>query len=1216
MKLRNAGRPPRQASAGREAIRPRVPPAPVQAAGTLDPGMVFRLQAAAGNAAVGELLSGRAAGVGPAGLVVQRQAVACPPPPAPPTPADPQSDPRFRSMTGKVKQETAKLKQHPSGKAKSAEAGAAAHGPTDEVEGKASAAKVDELSQKRPRGFDKAAFIAKVHEAIERATPRNMEQVDEFSKSDKAGEIKGQVAGEVTASKDASSKDIEDANAKPPDASGQTGKPVEPMGPESPGPPPGDVEAGGGMPSPRPEEQASLESTRCETDSQLAEAHVTREQVDKSNEPQFQDAMKAKEEADEHAATAPGQFRANEQQSLDAARGQATGAAQAGLSGAHQSRASALNHVESGKDDGKAKQEGIMAKATADIKKIYQDTEREATAILTGLDGKVTAAFDAGERTAHDAFLNDYKTKKDAYFDKRYSGLEGAALWVADKFSYPSAEVNAFIEQAKQLYVTKMEQVIDQVATLIETELNRATARIQQGRQQIQEYVKKQPADLKQAAQQAANDIQGDLDRLDQQVTEKSGALVDTLAEKYVAASQKVDEECKALQEENKGLLDKARDKIDGMIDTIKKMKAMLQNMAARAGDVVDKILDDPISFLNNLIAAVKQGFSQFADNIWTHLKKGLLGWLFGEVAKAGITLPASFDLKGILMFLAQLLGLTWANIRSRAVKVLGGKVVGMIEKGAAVVSKAIEIYNVIKTEGIAGVWHLIQDKVAEIKEQVMSAVGEMVVTQVVVAGIKWVIGLLNPASAFVKACMAIYDIVMWLINHAGEIVALVNAVIDNLAAIVAGNIGAAANLVEQALARAIPIAIGFLASLLGLGDLGAKIKKILEEVRQPVFTAVDWVLTKVVKPVIGAIGKGVQWVKDKLFGKKKDTRSPAERKAALDAAMAEGQSALVDPRTTVADVKKRLTVIKSERRVEKLDLVVDTEAVDKETVHIEGANSPTVRGPLVTRTRLAAQRQDGAQGGDDSGPVTASGKQEDVATGGVSELPFDVEGAGHKLVADPSKGEVTIESTPKPVMAVVNDIVAALNRSPVGRANAGQAAALAGQITQLVMQLAKPAGPDVTRSSTLAALSSLIRDLCLLGGSSLRRRSVSVAWYEINGERGDLASMSGDTGASTPVPGENLFYQTFVWPPDNPHPRHVDSELKILASITHRFGGGRTGAESDGIPTATFPDVRGSVHFNSDFVICPSCAFAVGAFRRRFPGVEVVAESNLVPTG
>src|SRR2546430_9607944 len=130
---------------------------------------------------------------------------------------------------------------------------------------------------------------------------------------------------------------------------------------------------------------------------------------------------------------------------------------------------------------------------------------------------------------------------------------------------------------------------------------------------------------------------------------------------------------------------------------------------------------------------------------------------------------------------------------------------------------------------------------------------------------------------------MAIYDIVMWLVNHAAEIVELINALIDNLAAIVAGNIGAAANLVEQALARALPIAIGFLASLLGLGDLGAKIKGILEEVRKPVNTAVEWVMGNVIKPVIGVIAKGIGWVKDKLVGKKEGSeggRRGARQKA------------------------------------------------------------------------------------------------------------------------------------------------------------------------------------------------------------------------------------------------------------------------------------------------------------------------------------------------
>lgn len=968
MKARLAQRPAPAIPAQRQvAISPRVraPAPPLRVlrvlsgglAPDLDPGTLLRLQATAGNQAIGELLSGPR-------LAVQAQAVACPPPPAPAAPAAPHDDPRFQAVAGKIGQEAAKQKDHPPASAKVKEAQGAAQGPTNELTSKAAAAQVDDLSQKKPKGFDKAAFLTAVHAAIEKATPKNMEEVDDFSKSGKAGELKNQVAGKVTENKDAAAKDIRDANAQLPDPGRATAKPVTPMAPETPGPPPANVKAGEAMPPPKPEEQVGLDNTRCETDGKLAEAGVTKAQVDSSNEPQFQDAMAAKSQADRNAATAPQQFRQGEQQQLDTAKAGAGSATVTGLGQLHQARGSSLGHVGTHKDAAKARNEAERARVAQEIEAIYDGTKKEVDDILGGLDKKVADAFDGGEKAAHDAFQNAYNTKKDAYFDKRYGQVGGSLLWIEDKLTSPPPEVNGFIDEAKKLYVSEMEKVIDQVATLVETELNRATDRIQKGRADIKDYAAKQPKDLQKVAQQAAEQVQAKFDQLDQEVTDKSNAVVDDLAQKYVAASKKVDDEANAMKEENKGLLDKAKDAVDAMVETIEKMKAMLADMAARAGDVVDRIIDKPMDFLDHLIAAVKQGFGQFVDNIWSHLKKGLMKWLFGEVAKAGITIPDKFDLKGILMFLAQVLGLTWSNIRSRAAKILGAKVIGLIEKGAAVVQKAIEIYNVIKTEGIAGVWHLIQDKIAEIKAQVMEAVGGMVVEEVVKAGIKWIIGLLNPASAFVKACMAIYDIVMFFVNHGREIIELVNAVIDNLAAIVAGNIGAAANLVEQALSRAVPIAIGFLASLLGLGDLGAKIKAILDKIREPVNMAIDWVLGNVVKPIIDAIKSGME----SLFGKK-DERSPTERQAALTSAMDEAQGTLNDPNASVTDVQKKLPEIKARHQVKQLELVIDQQQEDTEVVHVVGANSPRVAGLAVVKPVPQVAQRQGDGGGDGDVP-------------------------------------------------------------------------------------------------------------------------------------------------------------------------------------------------------------------------------------------------------
>jgi Domain of unknown function (DUF2431) len=836
------------------------PPRPAAAldAGAFDAVDLVRLQALAGNEAVGRLIEDRR-------LSVQLQAAACPPAPPPPAPAAPHEDPKFAAVEGRVERESAGQKRHAPATAKVAEAAGAAAGPGNEVASKAAANQVDDMGQQKPKGFDKAAFIAAVHEAIAKATPKNMEEVDDFSKSGKAGELKKDVVGKVGQGRDDAAKGIKTASDAPPDTSKVTAKPVTPMRPEAPGAPPSDVGAARGMPSPLPAEQVSLEHGRCETDAQLGAAGVTREQVDRSNEPQFHDAMGAKARADEHAATAPQQFRQEEQRALTHAQGQAAGSATAGMAQMHQGRASVLGRVASGKDDAKAKNEAERARVACELEAIYNATKKDVDGILQGLDGKVTTAFDSGERAARDAFENAYKTKKDAYFAKRYSGFEGALLWVKDKLTSPPAEVNQFIDEAKQLYLTRMEKVIGDVADIVERELTAATGRIQDGRRQVKDYVAKQPKELQQVAQEAAGQFESRFDELDQAVTDKSSSIVDDLAQKYVAAAQAVDERCNAMREENKGLLDRAKDAIAGMIQTLEKMKEMLAALAAKAAGVVDRILQDPIGFLGNLIGAVRRGLDQFVGNIAKHLQEGLMGWLLGELADTGITMPESFDLKGILSLVMQVLGMTWMSFRARAVKLLGPDIVGMIEQGSEVFQKVVHIFDVVKTEGLAGLWQMIEDKIGDLKAAVIDQIKDFVIGRVIVAGVTWIISLLNPASAFVKACKAIYDIIMFFVERGSQIMELVNAILDNLGAIVAGNLGVAANLVESVLAKGLPVAISFLASLLGLGGISEKIKEIITAVRKPISGAIDWVLKTVVAPVARMASKAIGWVKGKV---------------------------------------------------------------------------------------------------------------------------------------------------------------------------------------------------------------------------------------------------------------------------------------------------------------------------------------------------------------
>lgn len=75
----------------------------------------------------------------------------------------------------------------------------------------------------------------------------------------------------------------------------------------------------------------------------------------------------------------------------------------------------------------------------------------------------------------------------------------------------------------------------------------------------------------------------------------------------------------------------------------------------------------------------------------------------------------------------------------------------------------------------------------------------------------------------------------------------LVNSVLDAVIAIARGGQGGVPALVERALARSIPVLIGALAAILGIGGIAGKVKQIFQTLARPVNRAVDWVIDKIV---------------------------------------------------------------------------------------------------------------------------------------------------------------------------------------------------------------------------------------------------------------------------------------------------------------------------------------------------------------------------------
>ncbi|HET9531793.1 MAG TPA: hypothetical protein VFQ92_15650, partial [Blastocatellia bacterium] len=224
--------------------------------------------------------------------------------------------------------------------------------------------------------------------------------------------------------------------------------------------------------------------------------------------------------------------------------------------------------------------------------------------------------------------------------------------------------------------------------------------------------------------------------------------------------------------------------------------------------------------------------------------------------------------------------------------------------------------------------------KFSDLKEMLVDGIQDMLITQVIKAGIKWVIGLLNPVGAFIKAAMAIYEIVTFFIQKAKQIGEFISSLVDSIAEVAKGNISAAAKKIEESLARAIPLIIGFLASLLGISGLAEKVKKLFMSLRKRVEKFIDGLILKAKKFARKLVGKMSPEQKARVAGEKRET-SAMEK--ALDGAIAEAEKLRNVEGVTKEDVKARLPQIKKKYQLKSMTIVQD----GKGAYHVEAEINP-----------------------------------------------------------------------------------------------------------------------------------------------------------------------------------------------------------------------------------------------------------------------------------
>ena len=280
----------------------------------------------------------------------------------------------------------------------------------------------------------------------------------------------------------------------------------------------------------------------------------------------------------------------------------------------------------------------------------------------------------------------------------------------------------------------------------------------------------------------------------------------------------------------------------------------LIGSIISNAMQAFENIRNDPVGFLLNMLAAVKEGFSNFFDNILPHLLGGLADWLFRGLREAGIEPPDLTSMESILDFALEVMGISMERIWNKLGERFGQERVDRI-RGA--VDRLVGIWNFVhdvQERGVAAIWEYIEEKITGLWDMVLEKAQEWIMERVINRAIQWLLSLLDPTGIMpvINSFMAFFNAVQSSIEYLRDILGIINDYVSTIAAVARGDIQPGAEKMEEGLANAIPIAIGFLAKQFGLDNIGETISNIVNGLRSLVDRALDWLLDQAERAIQG----------------------------------------------------------------------------------------------------------------------------------------------------------------------------------------------------------------------------------------------------------------------------------------------------------------------------------------------------------------------------
>ncbi|MGK5169208.1 hypothetical protein [Geodermatophilus sp. CPCC 205761] len=652
-----------------------------------------------------------------------------------------------------------------------------------------------------------------------------------------SGSVEGQV-GQVQAG-------YADMNDPPSGTPALTPTPVEHPDPSGPGM---GVDAASAAPDPIPPENLSLDADVAATDQRIAGSGIDTPVTQEIPDAPFATVRDSRGELGEMAAQTPEQLAAEQNAAIETAQADmATLQAQA-TEALVAARAGTVGDVAGGQTRAVRSEEQTRDSVSQRAQTIFTTAQQQVTALLEPLSRTAMARWTAGLTRLSQEF-HDSLDRVQAWIDERHSGVEGFIVGVGDAVFGLPAWVEEEYDRAEKQFGDGICELLLEISTDVNGVVAAAQAVIAQAREDIDAAFSAMEEQFPEWAAQERTRFSGMLDGLSQQVTAARTSFVQDVSRAALTAVAEVQAAVEERRQAARGVLGRIAAAIQAFIDD--PVKAIINGLltlvnippgafwalVARIQHVAADIADDPMRFANNFMAGVRQGFQQFFDNFALHMLRGFWNWLFSGL-EAPIPMPTDFSPTSLFSFALQLMGITWARVREILVRHIG-------EQNVAIIEAAWQLISLLIQQGPQGIVDMIKEQltpemiVQTILEAAIEYLVDTLITQVVIR----VIGLLNPAGAVAQAIKAIYDVCAWIFRNAARIFRFVEAVVNGMADVIAGNIAGLANAVERSLAMLIPPVIDFFAGLLSLSGLPNQVADVIVALQARVYQGMDIVI-------------------------------------------------------------------------------------------------------------------------------------------------------------------------------------------------------------------------------------------------------------------------------------------------------------------------------------------------------------------------------------